>query len=82
MLTPDPKDKNIVNGTNENSYDADDKITNADTPIREGQENSSILSDEGPVGDADYVKLNEHDNHPREQEEFIDDDKPNFKPQD
>lgn len=81
MLLTDPKEKNIVNGGNENSYDSDNQVTNTDNPVREGQENSSILHDEGKTGDAEYVKLNEYDNHPREQEEFIDDDANNITPE-
>lgn len=83
MPVQDPNNKsNIVNGTDENSYDEDNKITNADNPVREGQENSSILHDEAPVGDAEFTKLKEYDNHPREQEEYVDDDKVNIKPED
>lgn len=82
MLLTDPKDKNIVNGTSENNYDDDNQVTNTDNPVREGQENSSILHDEGTKGDAEYVKLNEYDNHPREQEEFVDDDANNITPED
>jgi hypothetical protein len=83
MPTQDPNNKNsVVNGVNENSYDADNKVTNTDNPVREGQENSSILYDEAPVGDAQYTKLTEYDDHPREQEEFVDDDKVNYKPED
>ena len=82
MPVSDPNNKNIVNGTTDNSYDEDDKITNADNPVREGQEDSSILSDKAPTGDAEFTKLKEYDNHPREQEEFVDDDKQNIKPED
>ena len=82
MSLQDPNKKNSLSGNDENSYDTDEKVTNADNPVREGQEDSSILEDKAPVGDAEYVKLNEYDNHPREQEEFVDDDKENFKPQD
>ena len=81
MPVQDPNNKNIVNDTSESSFDADEKITNNDNPVREGQEDSSILEDKAPVSDAEYVKLKEYDNHPREQEEFVDDDKENFKPE-
>ncbi len=81
MPVPDPNNKNIVNSTDENNYDADDKVTNTG-PVREGQEDSSILEDKGDKGDAAYVKLTEYDNHPREQEEFVDDDKQNLIPED
>ncbi len=80
MEQKDPKNKNVVEY--DHSYDADDKVTNGDNPVREGTENSSILSDQAPTGDAEFTKLNEYDNHPREQEEFIDDDKLNIKPED
>ena len=83
MPIQDPNNKkNVVNGADENSYDEDNRVTNADSPVREGQEDSSILYDEAPVGDAQYTKLNEYDNHPREQEEYVDDDKVEFKPED
>lgn len=80
METKDPKNKN--EGEYNHSYDADDKVTNGDNPVREGTENSSILSDQAPTGDAEYTKLNEYDNHPRAQEEFVDDDALNIKPED
>ena len=82
MPLHDPNNKNVVNGEDENSYDTDERITNNDNPVREGQENSSILYDEAPVGDAQFNKMNEYDDHPREQEEFVDDDKVNIKPED
>ena len=82
MPLQDPNNKTVVNGGDENSYDTDERVTNADNPVREGQENSSILHDDAPVGDAQFNKLNEYDNHPREQEEFVDDDKLNIKPED
>ena len=80
MINHDPKNKN--EGEFDHSYDADDKVTNGDNPVREGTEDSSILSDQAPTGDAEYVKLTEYDNHPREQEEFVDDDATNTKPED
>ena len=77
MNNVDPKNKNV--SEYDNSYDADDKVTNGDNPVREGTEDASILSDQAPTGSAEYVKLNEYDNHPREQEEFVDDDALNIK---
>ncbi len=79
-MNTDPKNKEAAK--DDHSYDADDKVTNGDNPVREGTEDNSILSDEAPTGDAEYTKLNEYDNHPREQEEFVDDDATNVKPED
>lgn len=80
MNNVDPKNKKM--GEYDHSYDADDKVTNGDNPVREGTEESSILSDQAPTGDAEYTTLKEYDNHPREQEEFVDDDALNIKPED
>lgn len=80
MENKDPKNKEVLGS--DHSYDTDDKVTNGDNPVREGTEDSSILSDQAPTGDAEFTKLSEYDNHPREQEEFVDDDKVNIKPED
>lgn len=95
MPTPDPNNKNnIVNTTDENSYDADNKITNNDNPVREGQEDSSILHDreqqkestifyDNASNDAPQASLiNNSDKYPHQMEEYIDSDKENFEPED
>jgi hypothetical protein len=83
MSIQDPNKKNnIVNGANENSYDADDKVTNADNPVREGQEESSILYDNASNDEPQISKINDYDKHPHQMEEYIDNDKVNFEPED
>lgn len=95
MPTRDPNNKNnVVNGTNEHSYDADNKVTNTDNPVREGQENSSIrydkegreesaiMYDQASNDEPQVSQINDNDKHPYQMEEWIDTDKENFKPND
>jgi len=83
MPTQDPNNKkNIVNGTDANSYDSGDKLTNTNSPVREGQEDSSILSDESSVGENQLEKIKNYETNPHQMEEWIDTDKVNFKPED
>ena len=95
MPTQDPDNKNnIVNSTDENSYDADNKVTNNDNPVREGQEDSSILHDreskkessifyDNASNDEPQASLiNYSDKNPHQMEEWIDTDKQNFEPGD
>jgi hypothetical protein len=95
MPVPDPNNKkNIFNSTDENSYDADNKITNNDNPVREGQEDSSILHDN--EGNEESTMLHDHasndepqisqtndwSKNPEQMEEWVDTDKVNFQPED
>jgi hypothetical protein len=73
MQPIDPKSKTNIDAAND--YDKDGKITNDQNPIREGQENSSILYDEGTPDQASYGKLKDVVNPPEEQQEYIDNDK-------
>ena len=82
MHTQDPNNKKIVNGTDEHSYDSDDKLTNTNSPVREGQDNSSILSDESSVGEDQLEKIKNYETNPHQMEEWVDTDKVNFKPED
>lgn len=83
MPSQDPNIKsNIVNSGDENSFDDDNKVTNNDNPVREGQENSSILADEATVGDTQLEMINNYEKYPHQMEEWIDTDKVNFKPED
>jgi len=75
MPVNDPNNKK-TNLDRSNDYDEDNKITNNEYPVREGQEDSSILHDEGKPDEASsYPKLQNPVNPPIEQEEFIDDDR-------
>ena len=95
MPQQDPNNKNnIVNSTDENSYDADNKITNGDNPVREGQDDSSILHDREEQKESTIFydnanndepqasMINDSDKHPHQMEEYIDSDKENFEPED
>lgn len=78
MNTNDPKNKAAEDVAND--YDADSKVINQENPVREGTEESSIRADEG-AADKNYSKLKENDNQLRGQQEFIDDDENNIKPE-
>lgn len=67
-MQTDPNNKN--NTERGNDYDKDNKITNNDYPVREGQEDSSIHSNKAPE-----IDLTEGDKQgiagSKENEEFI-----------
>lgn len=69
MQANDPKNKTNLEAAND--YDTDGKITNDQNPVREGQEDSSILHDEGTDDEAPYPKLKDTVNPSEGKEEYI-----------
>ena len=67
-MATDPNNKN--NPDRSNDYDKDNKITNNDYPVREGQEDSSIHSNKAP--EIDLTEGDKQDiSGSKENEEFI-----------